>query len=127
MFLLLPHRLIRGSGRNGFGVEPLPSQAAQPFVNDNYCGFQLRVQERGAFGVRRALAALVFTQRKAARARRTPNAPRRRAAYPFRKGCRLISHRDTADTEFFLSPSLFLFSISVAAVAPWPFSRLFHR
>src|SRR5262245_55881215 len=33
------------------------------------------------------LAALVFTQRKAARTRRTPNAPRRRAAYPFRKGC----------------------------------------
>src|SRR6266511_4536372 len=56
----------------------------------SYSGFQLRVQERGAFGVRRALAALVFTQRKAARARRTPNAPRRRAAYPFRKGYKLL-------------------------------------
>ena len=44
-------------------------------------------QERGAFGVRRALAAIVFTQRKAARARRTPNAPRLRATYLFRKGC----------------------------------------
>jgi hypothetical protein len=33
-----------------------------------YIGFQLRVQGRGAYGVRRALAALVFTQRKAARA-----------------------------------------------------------
>ena len=51
-------------------------------------GIQLRVQERGAFGVRRVLAALVFTQRKAARTRRTPNAPRRRVAYPFRKGCK---------------------------------------
>jgi hypothetical protein len=39
-----------------------------------YSGFQLRVQERGAYGVRRALAALVFAQRKAARARRTPYA-----------------------------------------------------
>src|SRR5262245_49662342 len=57
----------------------------------SYSGFQLRVQERGAFGVRRALAALVFTQRKAARARRTPNAPRRRSAYPFRKGCKFMS------------------------------------
>src|SRR5215510_15234393 len=32
---LIPHRLIRDSGRNGFGVEPLPSQAARPFVKSN--------------------------------------------------------------------------------------------
>src|SRR5215813_8443495 len=35
MFLLLPIRLIRDSGRNGFGVEPLPSQVARPFVKSN--------------------------------------------------------------------------------------------
>ena len=52
-----------------------------------YIGFQLRVQGRGAYGVRRALAALSCVKTKAARARRTPYAPRRRAAYPFRKGC----------------------------------------
>src|SRR5215510_15008519 len=46
-----------------------------------YSGFQLHVKKRGAYG---ALAALVFTQRKAARAQGAPYAPRRRAAYPFR-------------------------------------------
>jgi len=39
-------------------------------------GMGMRRVDAAAFGVRRALAALVFTQRKAARARRTPNAPR---------------------------------------------------
>src|SRR5215813_13889111 len=58
-----------------------------------YSGFQLRVQERGAFGARRVLAALVFPQRKAARTQGAPNAPRRRAAYPFRKGCKWRIHQ----------------------------------
>jgi hypothetical protein len=57
----------------------------------NYSGFQSRVQERGAYGVRRALAALLCVKTKAARARRTPYAPRRRAAYSFRKVCRITS------------------------------------
>src|SRR5215475_12996029 len=42
----------------------------QPFRN------RYAARRRGAFGVRRALAALRCVKTKAARARRTPNAPR---------------------------------------------------